>query len=93
MRNAMIPLSNQTILILVSILMLVSPVSQARACAGRMLRRPLKVAAFVFLCLFIVFLSSGFNMITAVKVAVLRDGWLLLALPRGRHAITALSAA
>ena len=58
----MIPLSNQTILILVSILMLVSPVSQARACAGRMLRRPLKVAAFVFLCLFIVFLSSGFNL-------------------------------
>ena len=62
MRNAMIPLSNQTILILVSILMLVSPVSQARACAGRMLRRPLKVVAFVFLCLFIVFLSSGFNL-------------------------------
>ena len=45
-----------------SILMLVSTVSQARACAGRMIRRPLKVAAFVFLCLFIVFLSSGFNL-------------------------------
>lgn len=58
----MIPLPNQTILMLVSNLMLVSPVSQVRACAGRMLRRPLKVAAFVFLCLFIVFLSSGFNL-------------------------------
>ena len=61
-----------------SILMLVSTVSQARACAGRMIRRPLKVAAFVFLCLFIVFLSSGFNLEGNMDIV-----WTLT---RGAHA-------
>ena len=97
MRNAVIPLSNQTILMLVSNLMLVSTVSQARACAGRMLRRPFKVAKFVFLCLFIVFLSSGFNlegnmdidMETQAAQPAEDEAWLL-AVEAKKHAIEQL---
>ena len=82
---------------LVSNLMLVSPVSQARACAGRMLRRPFKVAKFVFLCLFIVFLSSGFNlegnmdidMETQAAQPAEDEAWLL-AVEAKKHAIEQL---
>jgi len=42
--------------------MLVSTVLSAVPRAGRILRRPLKVACFVFICIFILFLLSGFNL-------------------------------
>lgn len=56
--NAMKPLHGGWLLFL----MLVSTTTQAIAYAGRMLRTPLKITTVVFLCMFIVFLSSGFNL-------------------------------